>query len=134
MSLSRLARSAVLALCITSVVLTAVPSANASCYSDPAALYKVAHEPMEGGDYKTAIKLMEGLTARFPFTEQARQAHLDLIYATTRTARASRPPTPPIPSSARTPSTRASTTPITSRGWWTSSARPMSSSAGFVRI
>ena len=48
--------------------------------SNPAAIYKVAHDRMESGDYNSAIKLMEALTARFPFTEQARQAHLDLIY------------------------------------------------------
>jgi outer membrane protein assembly factor BamD len=77
-----LARGLILALCITSVLLTGCESSRERklLNSNPAAIYKVAHERMETGDYKSAIKLMEALTARFPFTEQARQAHLDLIY------------------------------------------------------
>jgi outer membrane protein assembly factor BamD len=77
-----LARGLILALCITSVLLTGCESSRERklLNSNPAAIYKVAHDRMEYADYKTAIKLLEGLTARFPFTEQARQAHLDLIY------------------------------------------------------
>jgi outer membrane protein assembly factor BamD len=77
-----LTRGLILALCITSVLLTGCESSRERklLNSNPAAIYKVAHERMETGDYKSAIKLMEALTARFPFTEQARQAHLDLIY------------------------------------------------------
>ena len=77
-----LARSLILALCITSVLLTGCESSRERklLNSNPAAIYKVAHVRMESGDYKSAIKLMEALTARFPFTEQARQSHLDLIY------------------------------------------------------
>jgi outer membrane protein assembly factor BamD len=76
------ARGLILALCITSVLLTGCESSRERklLNSNPAAIYKVAHERMEDGDYKSAIKLMEALTARFPFTEQARQSHLDLIY------------------------------------------------------
>jgi outer membrane protein assembly factor BamD len=75
-------RGLILALCITSVVLTGCESSRERklLNSNPAAIYKVAHERMENTDYKSAIKLMEGLTARFPFTEQAKQAHLDLIF------------------------------------------------------
>ena len=36
---------------------------------------------MVGADYEFAIKQYEALTSRFPFTDQARQARLDLIYA-----------------------------------------------------
>jgi outer membrane protein assembly factor BamD len=77
-----LARGLILALCITSVLLTGCESSRERklLNSNPAAIYKVAHDRMEYADYKSAIKLLEGLTARFPFTEQARQAHLDLIY------------------------------------------------------
>jgi outer membrane protein assembly factor BamD len=77
-----LARGLILALCITSVLLTGCASSRERklLNSNPAAIYKVAHARMESGDYKSAIKLMEALTARFPFTEQARQSHLDLIY------------------------------------------------------
>src|SRR5580704_82350 len=82
MSDNGLARGLILALCITSVLLTGCESSRERklLNSNPAAIYKVAHGRMESGDYKSAIKLMEALTARFPFTEQARQSHLDLIY------------------------------------------------------
>ena len=36
---------------------------------------------MDNNDFEYAIKTYEALTARFPFTDQARQARLDLIYA-----------------------------------------------------
>jgi outer membrane protein assembly factor BamD len=82
MSANGFGRGLILALCITLVVLTGCESSRERklLNSNPAAIYKVAHDRMESGDYKSAIKLMEGLTARFPFTEQARQSHLDLIY------------------------------------------------------
>jgi outer membrane protein assembly factor BamD len=82
MSANGLARGLILALCITSVVLTGCESGRERklLNSNPAAIYKVAHDRMESGDYKSAVTLLEGLTARFPFTEQARQAHLDLIF------------------------------------------------------
>jgi outer membrane protein assembly factor BamD len=47
----------------------------------PEALYKKAHKSLESYDFNGAIKTYEQLTARFPFTDEARQAHLDLIYA-----------------------------------------------------
>jgi outer membrane protein assembly factor BamD len=43
-------------------------------------LYDSAHKAMLGSDYEYAIRQYEALTARFPFTNQARQARLDLIY------------------------------------------------------
>ena len=77
-----LAGGLLITLCITSVLLTGCESSRERklLNSNPASIYKVAHDRMESGDYKSAIKLMEALTARFPFTEQARQSHLDLIY------------------------------------------------------
>src|SRR4029077_2704142 len=36
---------------------------------------------LDSYDYSSAIKTYEQLTARFPFTDQARQERLDLIYA-----------------------------------------------------
>ena len=48
--------------------------------ASPDALYKIAHKQMNSYDFKSAIKTYEGLTARFPFTDQARQSRLDLIY------------------------------------------------------
>jgi outer membrane protein assembly factor BamD len=46
----------------------------------PDGLYKIAHKQLVSYDFKNAIKTYESLTARFPFTDQARQARLDLIY------------------------------------------------------
>ncbi|HEY1726466.1 MAG TPA: outer membrane protein assembly factor BamD [Steroidobacteraceae bacterium] len=44
-------------------------------------LYANAHKALNNNDFEYAIKQYEALTARFPFTNQARQARLDLIYA-----------------------------------------------------
>lgn len=49
--------------------------------SSPEVLYKKAHQSLNSYDFNAAIKQYEALTARFPFTDQARQARLDLIYA-----------------------------------------------------
>jgi outer membrane protein assembly factor BamD len=46
-----------------------------------ASLYKQAHKSLDNYDFNGAIKSYEQLTARFPFTDEARQARLDLIYA-----------------------------------------------------
>jgi outer membrane protein assembly factor BamD len=84
MFLSRPARSGVLALCIAVLALSL-----AGCHArrdkalakeTPATLYKKAHKAMESYDFNTAIKTYERLTASFPFTDEARQARLDLIY------------------------------------------------------
>jgi len=45
-----------------------------------AQLYRVAHKAMVDNDYDFAVKQYEALTSRFPFTDEARQARLDLIY------------------------------------------------------
>jgi outer membrane protein assembly factor BamD len=47
----------------------------------PDSLFTAAHRALLAGDYTFAIKQYEALTSRFPFTSQARQARLDLIYA-----------------------------------------------------
>src|ERR1700760_3395340 len=49
--------------------------------SSPELLYKKARKSLDGYDFQNAIKTYEALTARFPFTDQSRQARLDLIYA-----------------------------------------------------
>jgi len=46
-----------------------------------ASLYKAARKSLDGSDYETAVRQYEALTARYPFSDQARQARLDLIYA-----------------------------------------------------
>ncbi|MFT3906000.1 MAG: outer membrane protein assembly factor BamD [Steroidobacteraceae bacterium] len=43
-------------------------------------LYKAAQKALKDNEYDYAIKQYEALTSRFPFTDQARQARLDLIY------------------------------------------------------
>ena len=84
MFLSRTARSGVLALC---VVLFAVSLSGCHARKEkqlakdsPDVLYKKAHKAMQSYDFNTAIKTYERLTASFPFTDEARQARLDLIY------------------------------------------------------
>ena len=61
----------------------------AACSSDgnrltrlaPDSLYERASKALKSGDYQEAIRTLEALTARYPFTDQARQARLDIIYA-----------------------------------------------------
>jgi outer membrane protein assembly factor BamD len=43
-------------------------------------LYAAAHKAMVANDYTAAAKQYEGLTSRFPFTNVAKQARIDLIY------------------------------------------------------
>jgi len=43
-------------------------------------LYERAAKSMNNGNYRNAITYYEALEARFPFSNQARQAQLDLIY------------------------------------------------------
>ena len=82
MFLSGPVRGALLALC---VVLLALSGCRTHREADkkitPEALYKKAHKSLESYDFNSAIKSYEQLTARFPFTDEARQARLDLIYA-----------------------------------------------------
>jgi outer membrane protein assembly factor BamD len=47
----------------------------------PQVLYDQAHKRLTEYDYKNAIKLYESLIARYPFTDQARQARIDVIFA-----------------------------------------------------
>jgi len=82
MSASVIARRAVLAL------LLAAAFASVGCKTNdrkqqqnPTVLYKQATNRLHNYDYNGAIKLYEALTARFPFTDEARQARIDLIYA-----------------------------------------------------
>jgi len=47
----------------------------------PEALYARGIKLVDDGSYEPGIKVLEALTARFPFSDSARQARLDLIYA-----------------------------------------------------
>ncbi len=78
------ARRAVFVLCLAGALLCsgcAMFHKRAPKQPSPEVLYQQAHNRLKQNDYKTAIKAYENLTARFPFTDQARQARLDLIYA-----------------------------------------------------
>jgi outer membrane protein assembly factor BamD len=46
----------------------------------PQALYRNAKKALDSNDYELAVRQYEALTSRFPFTDEARQARLDLIY------------------------------------------------------
>jgi outer membrane protein assembly factor BamD len=76
-------RGSVVALCI---VLLAVAGCRTHREREdkkatPDSLYKKAHKDLQSNDFNGAIKIYEQLTARFPFTDEARQSRLDLIYA-----------------------------------------------------
>lgn len=47
----------------------------------PDGLYDQGKRSLNNGDFGQAIRVYEALAARYPFTNQARQARLDLIYA-----------------------------------------------------
>ena len=47
----------------------------------PEKLYEKAHKSLLAGDYRNAVRYYEGLESRYPFSEQARQGRLDIIYA-----------------------------------------------------
>ena len=49
--------------------------------SGPEVIYARAQKAIKGSNYGEAIKQLEALQSRFPFSEPARQAQLDLIYA-----------------------------------------------------
>ena len=49
--------------------------------SGPDVIYAKAQKDMKNSNYGDAIKQLETLQSRFPFSEPARQAQLDLIYA-----------------------------------------------------
>ena len=44
-------------------------------------MYEKAHGLLMGGDYRGAIRYYEALDARYPFSQEARQGRLDIIYA-----------------------------------------------------
>lgn len=83
MTLSGIARGGVVALCIALVALAGCRTNRDRNLSrqGPEALYDQAQRALKSYDFNSSIKLYEALTARYPFTNEARQARLDLIYA-----------------------------------------------------
>ena len=49
--------------------------------SNPETIYARAHHELVASNYEQAIKLYEALEARYPFSDSARQARLDLMFA-----------------------------------------------------
>ncbi len=82
MFLTRPARSAVLALCLALLAVAGCSHNKGNLqHESPEVLYRKAHKSLDSYDFNAAIKQYEHLTASFPFTDEARQARLDLIYA-----------------------------------------------------
>jgi outer membrane protein assembly factor BamD len=83
MLLSGPVRASLVALCIVLLAVSGCRSHREKQAKKvtPEALYKKAHKALDNYDFNGAIKSYEQLTARFPFTDEARQARLDLIYA-----------------------------------------------------
>jgi len=83
MTLSGFARGGVIALMMTLLALSGCKGNRDRTLQrqGPEALYKQARQALRAYDFNTSIKTYEALTARFPFTNEARQARLDLIYA-----------------------------------------------------
>ncbi len=50
-------------------------------HSGPEVIYAKAQKAIRNSSYNEAVKQLEALQSRFPFSEPARQAQLDLIYA-----------------------------------------------------
>ena len=53
----------------------------ADAKSGPEQIYAKAQKAIRSSSYAEAVKQLEALQSRFPFSEPARQAQLDLIYA-----------------------------------------------------
>jgi outer membrane protein assembly factor BamD len=49
--------------------------------SAPEVVYQQARRSLDGQDFQNAIRIYEALVARYPFSMEARQSRLDLIYA-----------------------------------------------------
>src|SRR4029077_9252548 len=75
---ARLGAALLLALC---AALAGCQSAKTREFTHNTApgLYHDARKSLEDNDYESAIKQYEALTSRFPFTNETRQARLDLI-------------------------------------------------------
>ena len=63
------------------LVATGCRSHRNDAKSGPETIYARAQKAMKNSSYGEAIKQLEALQSRFPFSEPARQAQLDLIYA-----------------------------------------------------
>lgn len=83
MTLSGFARGGVIALITALLALSGCKGSRERTLQrqGPEKLYERARSQLRSYDFNNAIKTYEALTARFPFTNEARQSRLDLIYA-----------------------------------------------------
>src|SRR5262245_65913449 len=83
MTLSGFARGGVIALITVLLALSGCKGSRERSLQrqGPEKLYQQARQQLRSYDFNNAIKTYEALTARFPFTNEARQSRLDLIYA-----------------------------------------------------
>jgi len=83
MTFSRFARGGVIALITVLLALSGCKGSRERSLQrqGPEKLYQQARSQLRSYDFNNAIKTYEALTARFPFTNEARQSRLDLIYA-----------------------------------------------------
>ncbi|MGE0114838.1 MAG: outer membrane protein assembly factor BamD [Steroidobacteraceae bacterium] len=79
--MSIIVRKPVLALCLALLVLSGCSAFRNKPITNADQLYDRAKKDMDGGDYAIAIKNLELLEARFPFSNVTRQSQLDLMYA-----------------------------------------------------
>jgi len=70
----------VAALCVLALALTGCAH-HKLMLNSPVAVYNQAKKELADYNYNSAIKLLQRLTAVYPFSMQARQAQLDLIFA-----------------------------------------------------
>jgi outer membrane protein assembly factor BamD len=88
MSLFSSSRPSIPRIAMTIVLATLLTTSLSGCFfrkdkedkSGVEQLYERAHKSMGSGNFKNAIQYYEGLEARFPFSNQSKQAQLDLIY------------------------------------------------------
>ena len=81
MLLSGPLRGGVVALCLVLLAVCGCSHQKAQQKQTPEQLFKTAKKDLANNNFNGAIKAYESLTARFPFTDEARQARIDLIYA-----------------------------------------------------
>ena len=76
-------RKVLVSLCAFGLLLSGCRShrGDEDAKSGPDTIYARAQKSMKNSSYGQAIKELESLQSRFPFSEPARQAQLDLIYA-----------------------------------------------------
>ncbi len=69
------------ALCVATLILTGCSSLRSTKVTDADQLYDKAKQDLNNRDFAFAVKNLELLEARFPFSNATRQAQLDMLYA-----------------------------------------------------